>query len=64
MKTRTIDTDEAAASLPDGLAELDRRWKVVESGHATVAHEDVVRWLRTWGTPDFRPWSERGRISI
>ena len=41
------------------IAELDRRWAEVEAGRATVPHADVERWLRTWGTPEFRPWSER-----
>jgi hypothetical protein len=31
------------------IAELDRRWKKIEAGQATVPHERVVRWLRTWG---------------
>jgi predicted transcriptional regulator len=43
----------------DSIAELDRRWAAIESGEATVPHEEVERWLRTWGTPDFRPWSSR-----
>jgi predicted transcriptional regulator len=44
-------------SLPtDQVAELDRRWAAVEAGEPTVPHEEVVRWLRTWGTPAFRPW--------
>lgn len=41
------------------LAELDCRWAAVESGETTVPHEDVARWLETWGTPAFRPWRER-----
>ena len=41
------------------IAELDRRWKKVEAGPATVPHDKVVRWLETWGTPAFRPWRER-----
>lgn len=44
-------------SLPaDQAAELDRRWGAIEAGERTIPHEDVVRWLGTWGTPDFRPW--------
>jgi len=43
----------------DSIAELDRRWAAIESGEATVPHEEVEPWLRTWGTPDFRPWSSR-----
>ena len=38
------------------LLELDRQWKSIKAGEPTVPHEDVVRWLRTWGTPDFKPW--------
>jgi predicted transcriptional regulator len=43
----------------DEIAELDRRWKEVEESGATIPHDDVVRWLRTWGTPAFRRWHER-----
>ncbi|MGI8527104.1 MAG: hypothetical protein ACR2K5_13170 [Pseudolabrys sp.] len=46
-------TDEKA------VVELDRRWAAIESGQPTVPHEEVKQWLRSWGTPDFRPWSER-----
>ena len=38
------------------IAELDRRWQKIEAGVPTIPHERVVRWLRTWGTPGFRPW--------
>lgn len=41
------------------VAKLDRRWATVEKGGTTVANDDVERWLRTWGTPQFRPWSEQ-----
>ena len=41
---------------PDEIAELDRRWAAIQAGEATVPHEEVVRWLETWGTPAFRPW--------
>lgn len=41
------------------VAELDRRWAAIEAGEATVPHEEVRAWLRTWGTPEFKPWSER-----
>ena len=43
----------------DEIAELDRRWAAVEAGAPTVAHDKVVRWLETWGTPLFRPWPEQ-----
>jgi hypothetical protein len=41
----------------DDVSELDRRWSAAQG--ATVAHDEVVRWLRTWGTPAFRPWHDR-----
>ena len=37
------------------VAELDRRLGSATQG-ARVPHERVVQWLRTWGTPRFRPW--------
>jgi predicted transcriptional regulator len=40
-------------------SELDRQWAAIEAGEPTVPHEQVARWLETWGTPDFRPWHER-----
>jgi predicted transcriptional regulator len=40
----------------DQIAELDRRWRAIEAGEATIPHEDVVRWAQTWGTPAFKPW--------
>jgi predicted transcriptional regulator len=43
----------------DEIAELDRRWKRIEASQSTVPHERVVRWLRTWGTPRFRPWQDQ-----
>ena len=43
----------------DEIAELDRQWKAIKSGEATVRHEKVVRWLQTWGTPSYRPWNHR-----
>ena len=44
---------------PDELAELDRRWAAIEAGEPTVPHDEVVRWLETWGTPTFTSWSKR-----
>jgi predicted transcriptional regulator len=41
------------------LAELDRQWTSVKEDEATVPHEDVARWLQTWGTPAFKPWHDR-----
>ena len=72
-KTHTIEVDENTASALDerargisatasdsrDIAELDRRWASIPGGQATIASEDVVRWLETWGMPAFRPWSAR-----
>jgi predicted transcriptional regulator len=44
---------------PAEIAELDRRWAKIKAGEATVPHEDVVRWLNTWGTPAFKSWRDR-----
>jgi predicted transcriptional regulator len=41
----------------DTLAELDRRWAAIEGGEQTIPHDEVVRWLKTWGTPGFKPWT-------
>jgi predicted transcriptional regulator len=41
------------------IAELDRRWSKVKAGETTVPHDDVVRWLDTWGTSAFRPLRDR-----
>ena len=43
----------------DELTEPERRWSAVGAGEATVDHEEVVRWLNSWGTPQFKPWNER-----
>jgi hypothetical protein len=51
----TLDSDPVLVE-PDEIVELDRRWKMIEAGTPTVPNERVVRWLRTWGTPGFRPW--------
>jgi predicted transcriptional regulator len=37
------------------VAELDRRSASAAEG-SRVPHDRVVQWLRTWGTPGFRPW--------
>ena len=47
------------AATADEIAELDRRWAKVAAGEATNAGIEVVRWLRTWGTPAFRPWHDQ-----
>lgn len=69
LKTRAAERGVSVSQLvaelvplaidDETIAELDRRWSAIEKGGATVPHDDVERWLRTWGTPDFRPWSER-----
>jgi predicted transcriptional regulator len=41
------------------VAELDRRWEAAKRDNATVGNEDVVRWLGTWGTPEFRRWQDK-----
>jgi hypothetical protein len=40
------------------VAELDRRFEAATIEGA-VAHADVAQWLRTWGTPSYKPWHER-----
>jgi predicted transcriptional regulator len=42
----------------DEVAELDRRSAGAAEG-SRVPHDRVVQWLRTWGTPGFRPWPGR-----
>lgn len=54
----TLETESTPAA-PDDIAELDRRWKKVETGDPTVPQDQVVRWLRTWGTVRYRPWPPR-----
>ena len=44
---------------PGAIAELDRRLAKVEAGTRTVRNEEVVRWLETWATPEFKPWREQ-----
>ena len=39
---------------PD-LADLDRQWASVKAGEATVSHDEVTRWLHSWGTPSYKP---------
>jgi predicted transcriptional regulator len=50
---------EPAEASPADLAELDRQWAAIKAGEPTVPHEDIVRWLDTWGTSRFKPWNSR-----
>jgi predicted transcriptional regulator len=50
---------ESAELSPSDIADLDRQWAAIKGGEATVPHEQVVRWLDTWGTPAFKPWHSR-----
>ena len=50
---------DAAEATEAPSSELQRRWAAIESGEATVPHDEVERWLRTWGTAGFKPWFER-----
>jgi putative addiction module component len=54
-----IDMDGPQTPSTDDVAELDRRWAAIEAGEATVSNDDVVRWLRTWGSPTFKSWHDR-----
>jgi predicted transcriptional regulator len=49
----------SAEAESDDIAELDRRWKAFEAQDSVVSNDQVVRWLRTWGTPAFRSWHNR-----
>lgn len=51
--------DLSASGAEDELVELDRRWARIEAGEQTVSHDDAARWLKTWGTAEFKPWKER-----
>ncbi|HVZ53718.1 MAG TPA: hypothetical protein VG986_17255 [Pseudolabrys sp.] len=49
----------ALAADDETVAELDRRWAAIEAGEPTVPQEEVERWLKTWGSPEFRSWNNR-----
>jgi predicted transcriptional regulator len=52
--------DEAALSAGDNdIAELDRQWSAIQAGAPMVPHDNVARWLETWGTPAFKPWRDQ-----
>jgi predicted transcriptional regulator len=55
-----IGVQGARAELSDSeVTDLDRQWAAIKAGESTVPHDDVVRWLDTWGTPGFRSWKGR-----
>lgn len=54
----TLEAGPVSADLAD-IAELDRRWKAFEAQGSVAANDDVVRWLHTWGTTEFRSWRNR-----
>jgi hypothetical protein len=38
------------------IDELDRRWEAFLSQSRVVSHDEVISWLRTWGTQEFKKW--------
>jgi predicted transcriptional regulator len=57
--TDLADIASAPASVTaEDIAELDRRASLADEGK-TVPHDEVVSWLRTWGTDAFKPWHDR-----
>ncbi len=55
-----VSSAGGSAKVSSGeLDELDRQWAAIKAGEPTFAHDDAVRWLDTWGTPDSRPWQGR-----
>ena len=44
------------SNTDEDLAELDIRWKAAQEPGGRVPHEDVVKWLKTWGSPAYKPW--------
>jgi predicted transcriptional regulator len=61
MSAKREDCSSAPDAIDDAeIAALDRLWAEIESGAvSTVPHQEVARWLETWGTPDFKPWHSR-----
>ncbi len=52
-----VAREDETVPVADGeIAELDRRWAAARGGEGTVAHDRVVRWLETWGTPSAKTW--------
>ena len=55
-----VALESASVALsPEEVDELDRQWAAIRAGEPTIPHEDVTRWLQTWGTPEFKPWRSR-----
>jgi predicted transcriptional regulator len=50
---------EPVALDADTISELDRRWNRAEAAGQPISNEEVVRWLKTWGTPGFKSWHDR-----
>jgi predicted transcriptional regulator len=60
-----VAIEGASTKLPDAeITELDRQWAAIKAGEPTIAHDDVVRWLDTWGTPGFRAWDSPGDAQL
>ena len=54
-----VRSEEGGDHVDSSVVEdLETRWAEVEAGGETIPHEDVRRWLKTWGTSDFKPWSK------
>ena len=43
----------------DELTDLERVLARAVAPGGTVPHAEVTDWLKTWGTPDYRPWKSR-----
>jgi predicted transcriptional regulator len=55
-----VTAEGGPSTLSDAeMSELDRQWDAIKAGEPTVAHDEVVRWLDTWGTPRFSPWKNQ-----
>jgi predicted transcriptional regulator len=57
MLTAVLEEGSELGELEEP-AELDRRWAAAQRDKP-VPHDQVVRWLKTWGTPAFRPWPKQ-----
>ena len=53
----TLDSEPRDTDAAE-IAELDRRVARADEG-GRVPHDRVVRWLRAWGTAQFRPWQDQ-----